>query len=60
MSSPTKKRIRPHNASDAYENAYLMNERYPAFRFDAYPCLWCDGWHVGRKKTGPINVTPSE
>lgn len=34
-------------ASDAAERMSIKFER----ALEAYPCAWCDGWHIGREMT---------
>lgn len=39
----------------AAKSAPILSEKY-GHQMEAYPCFWCDGWHVGREMTDEERV----
>ncbi len=45
-----KPKVNYHNEASAVKAARIMTEKH-AKDMEAYPCAWCDGWHIGRAMT---------
>lgn len=50
---PTHGKVKHESEEDAEDALRKMKKRYPGYTGEPYLCIYCESWHLGRKRDKP-------